>query len=65
MVFIWKFGISSLGGLWSIYELLPAFLIALIVNIAVSLAAGLPEQDVIAVYDEVTEACKKRAGNVS
>ena len=26
MVFIWKYGISTLGGAWGIYELLPAFL---------------------------------------
>ncbi len=37
MVFIWKFGISKLGGGFAIYELLPAFLLALIVNIMVSL----------------------------
>ena len=27
MVFIWKYGISTLGGAWGIYELLPAFLV--------------------------------------
>ncbi|WP_029674893.1 sodium/proline symporter [Butyrivibrio sp. VCB2006] len=37
-VFIWKYGIAKLGGGFAIYELLPAFLIALIVNVVVSLA---------------------------
>lgn len=36
-VFIWKYGISKLGGGFAIYELLPAFLIALVVNVVVSL----------------------------
>ena len=37
-VFIWKYGIARLGGAFAIYELLPAFLIALCVNVVVSLA---------------------------
>ncbi len=36
-VFIWKYGIAKLGGAFAIYELLPAFLIALCVNVVVSL----------------------------
>jgi sodium/proline symporter len=36
-VFIWKYGIARLGGAFAIYELLPAFLIALVVNVIVSL----------------------------
>ena len=40
MIFIWKFGISKLGGAFAIYELLPAFLIALVVNVVVSLATA-------------------------
>ena len=37
-VFIWKFGIAKLGGGFAIYELLPAFIIALVVNVVISLA---------------------------
>ena len=40
MVFIWKYGVRPLGGLLDIYELLPAFLIAIVVNVAVSLLTG-------------------------
>lgn len=37
MVFVWKYAISRLGGAWSIYELLPAFIFSLILDIVVSL----------------------------
>jgi sodium/proline symporter len=53
MVFIWKFLIAPMGGLFAIYELLPAFLLALIVNIVVSLATGEPEKEVTDAYDRV------------
>ena len=53
MIFIWKFGISGLGGIWSIYELLPAFIIALVVNIAVSLATKAPSKEIVTIYEEV------------
>ena len=36
MVFIWKFGIAKLGGLFAIYELLPAFIVACIAIVVVS-----------------------------
>ena len=35
MIFVWKYGISKLGGIFSIYELLPAFIIALLVIVIV------------------------------
>ena len=53
MIFIWKFGVSGLGGIWSIYELLPAFIIALVVNIAVSLATKAPSKEIVTIYEEV------------
>ena len=53
MVFVWKYLISGLGGVFAIYELLPAFIISLIVNVAVSLATAAPEQEILDVYDEV------------
>lgn len=42
MVFLWKFVISGLGGAFAIYELLPAFIVALLVNVVVSLATPAP-----------------------
>ncbi|WP_287388333.1 sodium/proline symporter [Lachnospira sp.] len=42
VVFLWKYVISGLGGAFAIYELLPAFIIALIVNVIVSLCTKAP-----------------------
>ena len=55
MVFVWKFLIrTSFAGTWlDIYELLPAFLVACIVIIAVSLLTKKPSDEVTAVFDEV------------
>ena len=53
MIFVWKFGIARLGGVFSIYELLPAFLIALAADIIVSLATKEPSAVILKKYDEV------------
>ena len=53
MIFIWKYGIARLGGAFAIYELLPAFLIALIVNVIVSLVTAAPSEEVVKTFDEV------------
>ena len=55
MVFIWKFGIATLGGVFAIYELLPAFVVALIVNVVVSLITPTPSKDVLDVFDKVAK----------
>lgn len=59
MVFIWKYGIAKLGGLFAIYELLPAFVIACIVIFVVSLLTKQPEEDVLKVYDDVKSEIAK------
>lgn len=53
MVFIWKMGISKLGGLFAIYELLPAFIVSCIFIVVVSLATKEPSQEI---YDEFEKA---------
>ncbi|MGN1127699.1 MAG: sodium/proline symporter [Candidatus Flemingiibacterium sp.] len=53
MVFIWKYVIAKLGGVFAIYELFPAFVIACIVIFVVSLLTKQPEDDVLKVYDDV------------
>jgi sodium/proline symporter len=53
MVFVWKFCVRPLGGAWNIYELLPAFLVASIAIVAVSLATAKPEAEIQEVFDEV------------
>ncbi len=53
MVFIWKFGIAKLGGAFAIYELLPAFVVASVVIIVVSLLTEKPSAEIEAIFDEV------------
>ena len=36
MVFVWKYLVSPLGGVFGIYELLPAFLVSLAVCVVVT-----------------------------
>lgn len=52
MVFVWKFLIAPLGGVWAIYELLPAFLCALVVHVAVSLLTPAPEKELLEAFEE-------------
>ena len=51
MVFIWKFLLKPMGGVWGIYELLPAFLFAIAINVLVSLCTKAPEQVVLDEFD--------------
>lgn len=53
MIFVWKFGIAKLGGAFNIYELLPAFIIAGIINIIVSLLTPAPDREITKVFDEM------------
>ena len=46
MVFIWKLCISTLGGVFAIYELLPAFIISSLVIVIVSLATPKPSKEI-------------------
>ena len=53
MVFVWKFLVKPLGGLFAIYELLPAFIISLIVIVVVSLCTGKPDDEIIGEFEIV------------
>ena len=53
MVFLWKYVISGLGGIFAIYELLPAFLVALLVNVVVSLCTKEPDKEIQDIFEEV------------
>lgn len=59
MVFLWKFVIAPIGGIFAIYELLPAFLCALVTNIIVSLVTKAPEKEIIEEYDKVKAELNK------
>ena len=53
MIFIWKFLVRPMGGLLDIYELLPAFLIALAVNVVVSLMTPAPSEEIVKEFDSI------------
>ncbi|MCD8398474.1 MAG: sodium/proline symporter [Lachnospiraceae bacterium] len=53
MVFVWKYGVRPMGGLLDIYELLPAFLVAIAADVIVSLLTGEPDASVEKEFDEV------------
>lgn len=56
MVFAWKYGVRPLGGVLDIYELLPAFVVALAANVLVSLLTKAPEDAMLQEFDEVKNA---------
>ena len=51
MVFVWKYIISPLGGVFGIYELLPAFLMSLVTCVVVSLVTPAPSAEIEAEFD--------------
>ena len=52
-VFVWKFVIRPLGGAWDIYELLPAFILAMAAIIIVSLLTKAPEKEIVEEFEQV------------
>ena len=56
MVFIWKLLISKLGGVFAIYELLPAFIISSILIVAVSLLTKAPSKEIEEDFEAVRTA---------
>ena len=53
MIFVWKFAIAPLGGILSIYELLPAFVISCIFIVVVSLLTPAPEKEIVEEFESV------------
>ncbi len=53
MVFVWKFLISPMGGIWGIYELLPAFICSAIAIVVVSLLTAPPSKEIIEEFESV------------
>lgn len=58
MVFVWKLLISQLGGVFAIYELLPAFIFSSVCIVVVSLLTKAPSQEILEDFETV------RTGNV-
>ena len=57
MVFVWKYLVRPLGGVWDLYELLPAFIVSAILIVVISLITAPPEKEITDVFDKV------KAGN--
>ncbi len=53
MVFLWNLVISELGGIFAIYELLPAFIFSSILIVVVSLLTPKPSAEIQQEFDEV------------
>ncbi|MDO5409967.1 MAG: sodium/proline symporter [Lachnospiraceae bacterium] len=53
MIFVWKYMVRPLGGVWDIYELLPAFIVASVMIVVVSLLTPAPEQSILDEFEQV------------
>lgn len=56
MVFFWKLVIRPIGGVWNIYELLPAFIFSCLLIVVVSLLTAEPSKEIQEEFDEVKAA---------
>jgi sodium/proline symporter len=52
MVFVWKKLIRPMGGIFGIYELLPAFILSCIVIVIVSLLTKKPDQELLTEFEQ-------------
>lgn len=55
MVFLWKYVIAQLGGVFAIYELLPAFIVSCLFIVVVSLLTAKPEKEIVEEYEAVAQ----------
>ena len=53
MVFVWKYLIAPMGGIWAIYELLPAFILSSITIVIVSLLTAPPSKEIVEEFENV------------
>lgn len=53
MVFVWKFLVRPMGGAWDIYELLPAFILACIAIVVVSLVTKAPSKEIVEEFESI------------
>ncbi len=58
-IFIWKFLVRPLGGAFDIYELLPAFIVSLVVIVVVSLLTKKPDESIIKEFEAARSADTK------
>ncbi len=62
MVFVWDLLISKLGGVFAIYELLPAFIISSLVIVVVSLLTAKPNAEIEADFEAVRSGAVESIG---
>ena len=55
MIFVWKYVIAPLGGVFAIYELLPAFILASISIVLISLITEEPEKEVQDTFEKAKQ----------
>lgn len=53
MVFVWKYLIAPHGGIWGIYELLPAFICSCITIVVVSLVTAPPSKEIVEEFESI------------
>lgn len=57
-MFIWKLLLNPLGGIFGIYELLPAFLLSSIVIVVVSLLTKEPSEEIEREFEQAKAQAK-------
>ena len=57
-VFVWKFVIAKLGGVFAIYELLPAFIVSLVLIVVISLVTIAPAKEITDTFEELKQDMK-------
>ena len=55
MIFVWKFLVKPIGGVFGIYELFPGFIVSLIFIVVVSLMTPAPEGKIIEDFEKASE----------
>ena len=53
MVFVWHYLIAPIGGIWGIYELLPAFVLSSIAIVVVSLLTAPPAKEIVEEFESI------------
>ena len=53
MIFVWKYVIAKIGGVFAIYELLPAFIVSCAFILVVSLLTKAPSKEITDVFEDV------------
>ena len=53
MVFVWHYLIAPIGGIWGIYELLPAFVLSSIAIVVVSLVTAPPAKEIVEEFESM------------